>query len=214
MATTDITRHDHDKVFDKPTDASHKFKVTDKRVHVLEMADAHFNHDSATLMPDHAAEHLGDGSPHGDKLTALAVLKAAYLHARANPSWKLHVVGHTDTSGAADYNMTLSKQRADNVVSMLLGEREKWIQQAIAKHKTEDIKQYLKFAFDHKKFPCDPGPIDNVDNAVLHRRGREFQKAYNVEFGPQGDAKIGEDGTVGMHLARSSTWRWTFSPRC
>jgi len=197
MATTDITRHDHDKVFDKPTDASHKFKVTDKRVHVLEMADAHFNHDSATLMPDHAAEHLGDGSPLGDKLTALAVLKAAYLHARANPSWKLHVVGHTDTSGPADYNMVLSKQRADNVVSMLLGEREKWIQQATAKHKTEDIKQYLKFAADNKKFSCDPGPIDNVDNAALHDATREFQKAYNVEFGPQGDAKIGADGTVG-----------------
>ncbi len=39
---------------------------------------------------------------------------------KANPSMKLHVVGHTDNVGTLPANMTLSKQRADAVVAALV----------------------------------------------------------------------------------------------
>ena len=39
-----------------------------------------------------------------------------------NPSLKLHVVGHTDNEGKHDYNMGLSKRRAQSVVKALTGE--------------------------------------------------------------------------------------------
>jgi OOP family OmpA-OmpF porin len=40
---------------------------------------------------------------------------------QANPTMKLHVVGHTDNTGTSATNMTLSKQRADAVVAALVG---------------------------------------------------------------------------------------------
>lgn len=39
---------------------------------------------------------------------------------KENPSLNLYVVGHTDMKGAYDYNMTLSKQRAEAVVNELV----------------------------------------------------------------------------------------------
>jgi outer membrane protein OmpA-like peptidoglycan-associated protein len=39
---------------------------------------------------------------------------------RDNPTFKLHVVGHTDNVCDLDYNLRLSKARADAVVSMLV----------------------------------------------------------------------------------------------
>jgi len=37
-----------------------------------------------------------------------------------NPTLNLHVVGHTDSTGAFDHNMTLSKARADAVMNALV----------------------------------------------------------------------------------------------
>jgi outer membrane protein OmpA-like peptidoglycan-associated protein len=38
---------------------------------------------------------------------------------KANPQWKVHVVGHTDNQGAAEHNLDLSRRRAANVVREL-----------------------------------------------------------------------------------------------
>jgi OOP family OmpA-OmpF porin len=38
---------------------------------------------------------------------------------KANPQWKVHVVGHTDNQGSADHNLDLSRRRAANVVREL-----------------------------------------------------------------------------------------------
>jgi outer membrane protein OmpA-like peptidoglycan-associated protein len=46
-------------------------------------------------------------------LAEIAKLLAAY------PQWKIHVVGHTDNQGKADYNLDLSRRRAANVVREL-----------------------------------------------------------------------------------------------
>ncbi len=37
----------------------------------------------------------------------------------ANPALRLHVVGHTDSVGTVDYNMDLSRRRAEAVVQAL-----------------------------------------------------------------------------------------------
>ena len=39
---------------------------------------------------------------------------------KGEPSWKLTIEGHTDSSGSSDYNLKLSLQRADAVKTWLL----------------------------------------------------------------------------------------------
>jgi outer membrane protein OmpA-like peptidoglycan-associated protein len=50
-----------------------------------------------------------------------AVLDEVVTLAKANPSWKFEVGGHTDSIGSADYNLKLSDRRAASVVRYLTG---------------------------------------------------------------------------------------------
>ena len=50
-----------------------------------------------------------------------AVLDEVVKLAKANPSWKFEVGGHTDSVGSADYNLKLSDRRAASVVRYLTG---------------------------------------------------------------------------------------------
>ena len=50
-----------------------------------------------------------------------AVLDAVVKLAKANPGWKFEIGGHTDSLGAADYNLKLSQRRAASVVRYLTG---------------------------------------------------------------------------------------------
>jgi outer membrane protein OmpA-like peptidoglycan-associated protein len=50
-----------------------------------------------------------------------AVLDAVVKLAQANPGWKFEIGGHTDSVGAADYNLNLSERRAASVVRYLAG---------------------------------------------------------------------------------------------
>jgi outer membrane protein OmpA-like peptidoglycan-associated protein len=50
-----------------------------------------------------------------------AVLDEVVKLAKANPSWKFEVGGHTDSIGSADYNLKLSDRRAASVARYLVG---------------------------------------------------------------------------------------------
>ena len=51
---------------------------------------------------------------------AAAVVSSAVKHLSKNDDYKVAVIGHTDTVGASDYNMNLSKSRALMVVGNLI----------------------------------------------------------------------------------------------
>ncbi|MGH8429788.1 MAG: OmpA family protein, partial [Solimonas sp.] len=53
---------------------------------------------------------------------AAATIREAAEYARSGNAARVLVVGHTDTSGSADYNMALSERRARNVSNALAGE--------------------------------------------------------------------------------------------
>jgi len=63
-------------------------------------------------MPDRLA---ADGTPEQDQITGLAVMATVVRFNRKFPEKQLLVAGHTDTSGGADYNQTLSENRAETV---------------------------------------------------------------------------------------------------
>jgi outer membrane protein OmpA-like peptidoglycan-associated protein len=55
------------------------------------------------------------------KAESKPVLDEVLTLLRAEPSWKLTIEGHTDSSGAADFNQRLSLQRAETVKAHLVG---------------------------------------------------------------------------------------------
>lgn len=202
MTETLVTRRQAREKADRLTGALHVFRLRPRKALVLEVEDLHFHHDSAVLLPDYeVTQHVPDGAGHQDRITGLAVLRACYLHAKKNPAQKTLVTGHTDTTGAASYNLTLSQMRADHVLYALLGERDKWAQIAQDKHKVEDYQLILKWIARVNGWDCDPGPVDNQRGPKTQAATKKFQQTYNKEF----KASIAEDGAVGPQ-----TWKAFF----
>jgi hypothetical protein len=186
VSQTSITRRQHTDTFSRETTEIHEFDLKPFRGYILEVEDVHFHHDSAVLMPDY-----GD-APDPTRITAIAILSAAYDQAKAHPEQLLLDAGHTDTSGADDYNLKLSVQRADSVMAALMGDRAGWVSVATAKHKVEDYQQIVKWAAWTYGWDCDPGPVDNVDGSQTQAGIKGFKKNYNSTF----SASLPVNGTV------------------
>ncbi len=200
-ATTLTRREAAKKVFALATGQIHSIALRPLSAQVLDVEDAHFHHDSAVMLPD-----FGDcDAPPSDAsdqnhVSGLAVLRSVYLHAEANPKQKLLIAGHADRSGADAYNLTISQQRADNVLHLLLGERAEWVAVSDKKHKVEDYQQILKFVNAQWAWGCDPGAVNNVKSAQTTEAVRTFQKNYNAGTPrlPSGfTANLAVDGDVG-----------------
>ena len=125
-------------------------------------------------------------------ITSLAAIAACYDFAEKSPKRKIVITGHTDTTGAADYNIGLSEQRAHCSLAVLMGDREGFATIAGKKRKTEDYQLILKWANRWKGWDCDPGNVDNVPGPKTQGAVKSFQKHYNVAF----SAKIPESGVV------------------
>jgi len=176
-----------------PTGDLHRFEVHVRKAYVVEMEEFHFHFDSAVMLPDFEGGSEHSATPHKDRITALAILRAVYLHARDNPSRKLLIAGHTDRSGDADYNVQLSQLRAESVRHVLEGNRADWVTLVQGKHKVEDYQLILKWIASVWGWGCDPGAVDNTLGAQTHNAIRSFQRRYNTDF----SAAIGVDGDMG-----------------
>src|SRR5262245_20319574 len=195
-----ITRRDGGKDFQRATGELHPFQLVPFRGMVLEVEDVHFHFDSAVLMPDFAdCDQVVDEADR-NRITGLAAIRAAYRHANQNPNQKLIVTGHTDRSGAADYNLKLSQMRADNVLAVLAGDRAEWVKICDKKHKVEDYQQILKWVHVIWDWDCDPGKVNNIPDNKTKQATKVFQQTYNrgdPEMEEGFSASIKEDGIVG-----------------
>ncbi len=200
MGEVKVTPRDLLKKIELSTSELHKIVFKTFFAHLLEVEDEHFNHDSAVLLPDRASAEEGakDAEAH---ITGLAVLAKAYDHAKRNPSQKMLVAGHTDTTGAADYNVTLSQMRADSVLAALTGDKDLWVGIAEKKHKVEDYQLILKWANSAEGYGCDPGPITNKHDDATKAALIEFKKKYNEDF----SQSLKEDDSV-----KKETWEAFF----
>jgi len=166
-----------------------------QHVWILELEELHYHHDSAVMLADYDTEDPNPDMEPKERVTALCVLAEALAEAKRNPNRKVLLAGHTDTSGGPNYNLTLSQQRADGALAALMGDKTKWVQIALAKHKVEDYQLILKWvARDWGWEGCDPGAIDNKDGPKTKDATKAFQQRYNKDF----KKKIGEDGVVGQ----------------
>ncbi len=181
-----------------------------KHLSLLEIPKIRFNHDSTVMLPD-----------------ALSDLACCYLTATKDPSKLVLIGGHTDSSGPPLYNEWLAKRRAENILNILLGNRQKWIDsvttqdgpilkpegkitpsyQPKGKSKVEDYQEILNWTATKYGWLCDPGTPSKTNNTNWHIYARSpkikkaievFQKKYNDELAAQvGDNSIAIDGDMG-----------------
>jgi hypothetical protein len=203
MAKSTISPRDFGKPVHVPTGEPHLVVVQSYPAKVLEVDDLHFRHDSAVLQPDAGSD---GGASAGDppSRTALDLLRACLLYAKDNPSHKLLVTGHTDSSlstGGPGYNLGLSQLRANNILALLARDPDGWADSCTAKSKVEDQQAILAFVAQTMGWPCDPGAVDGIAGPGTRGAIRAFQKNYNDAF----DKSIGVDGQVGRE-----TWKAFF----
>ncbi len=170
------------------TGDAYTFKLHRFQVHWLEFEDTLFHHDSAVLMPDGLFDDEKEQHSGG-----LDVIYVAYSYASENADQQLLIAGHTDTSGSDAYNETLSLLRAENILYVMLGDQDAWVDSVLQKSKVEDYQQILTWVAYQKGWPCDPQGIDNVSGANTRSAIRKFQEYYNLEF----DQEISVDGGIG-----------------
>ncbi len=179
-AGTRIRRREAGSSFDRATGSVHRFVFGRFRSRRLEVEDAHFNLNSAVLLPD----AVGADDSDQNHVTGLGVLRTAYLHAQRHDADRLLVAGHTDRLGSDADNLTLSRRRSANVLHLLLGDRDAWAASSQQQHKNEDIQEILAWVDRTFGWGCHPGPVTAAMNDQTRAALRAFKTRYNTEFDP------------------------------
>lgn len=177
----------------KPTTARHRFVLPIKQAYVLEVEDAHFNHDSAVFLPEFGPCEVVTSEAAEEHKEGLALLAAVYHHAAENPQRRILLTGHADTSGSDSYNLELSRLRARGVAHALTGERDAWVAIVNEQRIVQDYQQILRWIADVWFWDCDPGEPDNDPGPLTEGALEAFQHLFNEQF----DAGIGVDGDIG-----------------
>jgi hypothetical protein len=190
---TIITPRDAGKTFERETGYRHVFRIRRFLVRWIEIEDVLFHFDSAVMMPDAESEEE-PGTPDQDRITGLSVMRAAYLQAGDHPEQKLLLAGHSDTSGDATYNEKLSRWRAEDVLHVLLGEKDAWVTLAKDHHQAGDIKHILRWVARWKGWLCHTDSTDDTMDTVT----KDGVKVFQSEFSKHVDGySIAIDGAVG-----------------
>ncbi len=160
---------------------------------VIEMEDVNFHFDSAVLLPDYGKEAPQPGTAEQNRITGLGVIFSCYkLCQDKSFAQRILVVGHTDKKGSSDYNLKLSRQRAENVFAALAGKKTEWAIISDKKHQVEDYKQILKWISFNWGWDCDPGEVNNEKDSNTSEALKKFQVRYNKEF----EEQIPETGNI------------------
>jgi hypothetical protein len=174
------------------------FRVTPKRkATILELEDVLFHLNSAVMLPagsDDPSEVDGTG-PTSDQpeVSGTRILAAVLRYVARYPSKRLLLAGHTDTTGNPQYNVTLSGKRANSMVSLLQGDRARWVDVVDDQSEVEDYQAILSYLNSVWKWDCDPGPVDDIHGSKTAQGVHNFQECYNNRF----DEAITVDGIVG-----------------
>jgi outer membrane protein OmpA-like peptidoglycan-associated protein len=143
-------------------------------VDFIEIADIHFNHNCALPCLD------ADGE-------LIALLTQVFVFAKDNPGRELIIEGHADRSGDENYNLQISKRRAEGIKALLADDVTLWegvIGANGTDHtvETEDYQQTLKGLAANYGWPCDPGSVDNKPGPKTENAVKGFQAEYNKRF--------------------------------
>lgn len=152
---------------------SGKIKIGPLRGDCAEVHDSLFDHNSALM----ALSPMNDK----DAFHGLTILAEAIAYSMKNRDRDCVIYGHADTTGDAQYNMEISKLRAESVKALLDGNKNAWVNIAQKKGSVESLEKYL-LAFHHAfGWDCDPGIVDHKISATTQAAIRNFQTSFNAE---------------------------------
>lgn len=164
--------------------------------------DAHFSYNSSFFLP--ARSYQEETNLSGIELIA-ACIQYQY---QEKDTRKMIIAGNTDSSGSAEYNVDLSKIRADVVYAMIIGDRTLFQKCVDGPHletkekKNEVLKKdrqsFLEWASIAFGWDCSL----NQNNNNYITATRKFQKQYNESIalitGDADSKKLDEDGDFGF----------------
>jgi peptidoglycan hydrolase-like protein with peptidoglycan-binding domain len=128
--------------------------------------------------------------------SALVHVAVVYLFQQSNPTYRLLLSGHTDTTGTDSFNMELGDERANNFLFVLIGDRQRWIESCLHRSKVEDYQRILSYYATLFGMDCDPGEVDDQDGELTRAALRGFQRDFNQRFGKA----IAVDGVAGPEV--------------
>lgn len=164
-------------------------------VTIVELEDALFRTESAALLPD-GQDPEGAGAETTTKATGVGALACLLRHVDEHPGTSSLVAGHTDTTGAASYNLPLSQQRAEASRAALVGDREAFAKVCHGRHTKADVQQVLAWISGALGYPCHPGEVDGLWGPRSQAALLAFQKAYNADAATKKETLV-EDGVLG-----------------
>jgi outer membrane protein OmpA-like peptidoglycan-associated protein len=182
---------------EKPVESEALAMPQDETIAVdfVEIADIHFHHNCALPCLDEKGDLISE-------------LLSAFTYAKDDPARELIIEGHADRSGDDQYNLQISKRRAESIKALLENDADLWKGVVSSDKKdhtleTEDYQQTLKSLFANYGWSCDPGEVDNQYGPKTEAAVKNFQSEYNEEF--SANEQLAVDGKVGQ-----KTWLAVF----
>ncbi|HDL02537.1 MAG TPA: hypothetical protein ENH25_00230 [candidate division Zixibacteria bacterium] len=176
------------RLFGKTTVKTHglaQFQAQRAKVEILEMEDVLFHLNSAVLLPSKpAGKSSKDGASDKElkkkqeKLSGIRALAVVFRQYEFDPRKKLLIAAHTDTSGQVEPNFILSEKRAQSVLYILNGERDKWADVCYGQQRVEDYQQIMKYFAKDRGWKCNPGKIDNKCGKNTNKAAENFFSEY------------------------------------
>lgn len=183
-------------------------------MHMIEVEDALFNHDSAVFLP---SAPMGPGAVDGGPApqnasrgtSGLGVVASLFRFVDRQSGKKLVIAGHTDTSGSESYNVTLSGKRADAVLAVIENDKDKWASLCQGQQKVQDFQQILSHYHDLMGWDCNPQGVDGELGENTKKALKGFRLRYNADkatlgFGSSPD--LPEAALSGQNL-KSEYWK-------
>lgn len=177
--------------------------IVHQQAEMLEVDDKRFRTESAVPHIEEPESGGASETPSESEEPNVGFVAACLRYCEEHPGKKILIAGHTDTTGAADYNVRLSEQRGQMVHAMITGDRETFRHTAQARHVSGDKQQVLDWVEKRLGWPCGM----QTNSGSLWQATRAFQKSYN-ENGRAGNLAapaLAEDGDF-----RELTWGAVF----
>jgi len=169
------------------THAKAIFSLDRKVVDILEFNKDFFNKNSPILMPAPTADDKQKEIP------GIKGLAAVYKQFEFDGRKRMIVAGHTDT-GDIEKHYKLAALRAEGIICLLQGTKNRWVDISYANQKIEDYQRIMKYFHLTRNWRCNPVKIDGTwDDKDTYNAIKEFIKAWNKKRNPDIDSKLADD---------------------